>query len=177
MATATEKKHQEFVNQYFLCNLNQTEAYLKVYPKSSYDAARSNSARLIADDNIKAEIDARLAELKMSADEVLIRLAEQARGSLAEFTDIQLMSDLKDHPKAHLIKHLSTDVYEDKLGKLHYKTKFELYDAQAALVHISKIHGIVIDKLKVDLDPAINEALKTAWGIAPKGPNADNSDD
>jgi hypothetical protein len=141
--TSKDKKHQEFVNQYFICNMNQTEAYLKVYPKSSYDSARANSARLIADDSsIRAEIAARLAELKMSADEVLIRLAEQARGSHADFSAVNLREDLKDHPKAHLVKSIVADVHEDSQGRVHHKIRLELYDAQAALVHIGKAHGL-----------------------------------
>lgn len=138
--------------------MNQTEAYLKVYPKSSYDSARANSARLIADDSsIKAEIAARIAELKMSADEVLIRLADQARGSHADFTEVNLREDLKDHPKAHLVKTVVTDVYEDKLGKIHHKLRFELYDAQAALVHLGKAHGLFTDKLKIEDDTLTDE--------------------
>lgn len=135
---ALNTKQTVFVEEYLKC-WNSSEAARR----AGYNG-RSNQigSRLLTNVDIKAQIDERIAELKMSTDEVLIRLAEQARGSLAEFTDVQLMADLKDHPRAHLIKHLTTDVYEDKLGKLHYKTKFELYDAQAALVHIGKAHGL-----------------------------------
>lgn len=150
MATAKEKKHQEFINQYFLCNLNQTEAYLKVYPKSSYDSARANSARLIAEDNISAEINRRLKEKQMSADEVLARLGDMASASHADFAGVNLREDLKDHPKAHLVKTIVSDVYEDKLGKIHHKLRLELYDAQAALVHLGRHYKLFTDSIKVD---------------------------
>lgn len=131
-----DKKHQEFINQYFLCNLNQTEAYLKVYPKSSYDSARANSSRLIADDNIKAEIDARLTELKMSADEVLLRLAQQARGEHSAYLlpngTVNYGAILEDG-KGHLIH---------KVKQTKHGSEVEFYDAQAALVHIGKAHGL-----------------------------------
>lgn len=137
-----DKKHQEFINQYFLCNLNQTEAYLRVYPKSTYDSARANSSRLIADDNIKAEIDARLAELKMSADEVLLRLAEQARGEHSAYLltngTVNYGAILEDG-KGHLIH---------KVKQTKYGNDVEFYDAQAALVHLGKAHGLFTDKVE-----------------------------
>lgn len=156
---ALNTKQTVFVEEYLRC-WNSSEAARR----AGYNGkANVIGPRLLADVSIKAQIDERIAELKMSTDEVLIRLAEQARGSLGEFTDVKLMDDLKDHPKAHLIKHLTTDVYEDKGGKLHYKTRFELYDAQAALVHIGKAHGLfkeTITNLNYDLTKATDEQLQ-----------------
>ena len=75
-------KQQAFVEHY-LRSWNASQA--------ARDAGYSEkSARLIGSENltkpdIQAAIEARLAELKMSADEVLARLADQARGSMADF--------------------------------------------------------------------------------------------
>lgn len=137
-------KQTVFVNEYLKC-WNASEAARR----AGYNG-KSNviGAQLLANLSIKAEVDARIAQLKMSADEVLIRLAEQARGSHADFAGVNLRDDLKDHPKAHLVKTIITDVYEDAKGKIHHKMRLELYDAQAALVHIGKVHGLFTDKIE-----------------------------
>lgn len=75
------KKHQEFINEYLLC-WNQTEAYKRVYPKSSDASARANAARLIANDSISEAIKKRVDERTMSADENLVRLADFGRSDL-----------------------------------------------------------------------------------------------
>lgn len=93
------------------------------------------------DDHLARLREAEFEKHHMGAIEALALLSEQARGSLGDFVDVQLLADLKEHPKARLVKHLTTDVYEDKAGKLHYKTRFELYDAQRAIEDILKIHG------------------------------------
>lgn len=98
--------------------------------------------------HIQAYMKERLDQMAMSAEEALARLGDMASASLADFTDVELLADLKDHPKAYLIKHLTSDVYEDKAGKLHYKTRFELHDAQRAIEDILKIHGKFTDKLE-----------------------------
>lgn len=133
---ALSHKQQVWIENY-LITWNATEAARR----AGYAHPNVEGPKNLVKPSLKARIDARLAELQMSADEALVRLADMARGSLAEFADVQLLADLKEHPKAHLVKTLTTDVYEDKAGKIHYKTRFELYDAQAALRDILRIHG------------------------------------
>jgi phage terminase small subunit len=50
---------------YFLENdgRNQTEAYMRAYPKASYDSARTNAARMLANANIQAEISSQIEGL------------------------------------------------------------------------------------------------------------------
>ncbi len=71
------------------------EAYLQCWNAS--EAARqagyngqSNviGPRLLAKDSIKAAIERRMRELKVSTDEILVRLTAQARGNLAPFFKI-----------------------------------------------------------------------------------------
>lgn len=160
-------KQTVFVNEYLIC-WNSAEAARR----AGYNG-KSNviGPRLLADVSIKAEIEARVKDLLMSADEALIRLSEHARGDLGEFADIQLIGDLKKHPKSSLVKKLTTDVYEDKNGKVHYKTHFELYDAQSALDKIMRYHGLYNDKVELSwrdkLPPDINpdEAINNVRAI------------
>lgn len=154
------KKHQVFLDEYLKC-FNQTRAYLKVYPSSSGEAARANAARLIARDNVKAHLQARLAEIHMSADEALKLTADIARGDVAEIMDVSSvgfsldMTKAKEAGKTRLIKKVKqkTITYlakkESEEDREVVELEVELYDAQAAIRDILKLHGKFTDKVEV----------------------------
>lgn len=168
-AKGINKKHQEFINWY-LQLWNQTEAYKRVYPKSTDAAARVSAARLLTNANISAEIQRRIDEQAMAADEVLYRLADQARGNMGDFVKLNEKGkpyiDLAAASKAgklHLLKKFKTKTRSINLGTpsdeesntelapvtdsliTEVIIEFELYDAQAALVHIGKRHKLFTD--------------------------------
>ena len=64
------KANEVFINEYLTC-FNGTEAYSRAYPKANRNSARANASNLLANPNIKSEIERRLAEVHMSADEAL----------------------------------------------------------------------------------------------------------
>lgn len=76
----------------------------------------------------------------MSADEALVRLAEQAR---AEYSNYLTRAGTVDvdrmvaDGKAHLIK---------AIKETRFARNIEFHDAQAALVQIAKINGLLTDK-------------------------------
>ena len=150
------KKHQLFVDYYLQC-FNATQAYLRVYPSSTTDAARANAARLIATDNVKAEIQARLAEVHMSADEALKLQADIARGDLADFMSIGSMGfslDLdaaREAGKTNLIKKVSQKtIIDGKTDKETHIIDIELYDRQAAIRDVLKVHGRFTEKVELN---------------------------
>lgn len=151
---ALTPKHQEFINQYVACYFNATEAYKRVYPKSSDDAARANAARLIANDNISAEIQRRIDERAMGKDEVLTRLADHARADIRDFLAVSNNGDVAldisaAEGKTHLIKKVtqrhSTRTTKDSVTEDTVLT-LELHDAQAALVQIGKHHKLFTEQ-------------------------------
>lgn len=114
----------------------------------------------MANDSIQALISARIAAIVMSADEVLLRLADQARGSVESFLTIEDgfwkidITKAKTASALHLIK---------KLKEGEHGLEIELYDAQAALVHLGKHLGLFSDRqmnLNVDLKGLTNEQLE-----------------
>jgi phage terminase small subunit len=145
MADLTDKQ-QAFINEY-LKSWNATDAALKAgySPKT----ARSMGAENLTKPYIASEIQQRIAEMKMSADEAITSLADIARGSLADFVNVQAGLPVLDFGKA------------ERAGKMHLLKKitygkgtisFELYDKQAALNTIAKHHGLLNDKIEIDIN-------------------------
>ena len=127
-----------FISEYLQC-FNGTEAYSRAYPKAKRNSARTSAAELLANPNISEVIQARLAEVHMSADEALKLTADIARGDVGEFINDfggVTMDEVRKAGKTRLIKKWKTKTVtingksEDK--EVHTE-EIELYDAQAAL--------------------------------------------
>ncbi len=144
---ALTAKRQAFVDEYLKC-WNASEA-ARI---AGYAVPRQEGHRLLTNADIQEEIRARVSERAMSADEVLIRLAAMARGDMSDF--VSFVPGIKlpflDLARAHeagkfgLVKKL-------KYGK-DGEVEFELYDAQAALVQLGKVHKLFTDKQEVSVD-------------------------
>ncbi len=97
--------------------------------------------RLLRNAKILEVLRRRLAELTMEADEVLARLADQARSSFADFLTPRgnlSLAEARRAGKLHLVHAYS----KGRAG-----TRIELYDTQAALVHLGKHLGLFIEKV------------------------------
>jgi hypothetical protein len=145
-------RHQQFINEYIKLKCsNATEAYRRVYPKSSYEAARANAARLIAIDSIAEAIQQRVNEETMSADEVLVRIAEHGRGDIGEFINLS-PEEIKQSGRSHLIKKftrtITTSIKKDFESTTESFT-VEMYDALAAKTLIGKYHKLWVDRTEV----------------------------
>ena len=138
---ALTNKQKLFIEHYLTC-MNASEAARRA--GYSVVSARSTGSELLTYPDIRAAIEARISEAAMVADEVLARLADQARGTLEDFITISSDGAIVDLDKAR------------KAGKLHLLKKFkedkdgnitvELHDPQAALVHLGRYHGLFLDK-------------------------------
>lgn len=141
------KKHRLFIDELFKCNMNQSKAYCNVYD-CEYNNARARSSDLVAKGNISEEIERRLKEQSMSADEVLMRLAAQARGDIGDLADIGNSTDLAEHPLSPIVKKYKKKVYHPQNGEAYDEVELELYDAHAALVDIGKRHSLFSDRVE-----------------------------
>ena len=134
---ALTNKQRVFVEEYLRC-WNATEAALKAgYSKRTAAVIGSENLKK---PNIAAEIEQAVSERSMNADEVLVRLAEQARGEYAEYIDEWGVVDIKrmhEDGKGHLIK---------KVTLTRHSRTVEFYDAQAALFLLAKANGVVEQK-------------------------------
>src|SRR5437879_5742161 len=107
---ALSAKELVFVEAY-LTTWNATEAARR----AGYRHPNKVGPRKLVEVGIQAEIQGRLAELKMGADEVLVRLAEQARGSIADFLE-EVVIETDDGEARRLLR---VDLSKaERLGKL-----------------------------------------------------------
>lgn len=148
------KANEVFINEYLTC-FNGTEAYSRAYPKANRNSARANASNLLANPNIKSEIERRLAEVHMSADEALKLLSDIARGDIGDFINNFGGVDLvkaREAGKTRLIKKVKTrTITSEKEEKEIVEEEIELYPADAALRDVLKIHGKFKENLNVNL--------------------------
>lgn len=141
MSSLTNKQRL-FIEEYLQC-WNATEAARR----AGY-AGNDATLAVVGYENLRkpkleAIIHQRLAEAAMGADEVLKRLAEQARGLSKDFFTSGGNLDMPTivaEDMTHLVK---------KTRQTKYGLDIELYDAQAALVQIGRAHGLFKDKMDV----------------------------
>ena len=145
---AITRKRRVFIEEYLRCGFNATEAARR----AGYKHPNVKGTQLVKVSEIAAEIDERIQALTMGADEVLLRLAEQARGMGAQYLKEDGTIDfdkLVQDEKQHLVKKVS----DTRQGRT-----VEFYDAQTALVHIGRHHGLFVDKTALT-DPTGEEPL------------------
>ena len=134
-------KQKAFVLEY-IKDWNASQAAIRAGYKPEW--AATNTGKLLNNTKISAAIDEEYEKRAMSANEVISRMTDIARGSGDDYIEVD------KHGYAGL------DLYKmKKAGKLHLIKKYsvtkngttvELYDAQAALVTLGKRHGVFADK-------------------------------
>jgi phage terminase small subunit len=162
------KKQEIFVNEYLQC-FNGAEAARRA--GYSEARARQTAAELLANSDISLQIQARLNEVHMSADEALKLTADIARGDVTEFItgfgniDIDAV---RKSGKGRLIKKIKQKTVT-KIGKGDtdadvevLDTEIELYPADAALDKILKIHGKYSDAPTVNINMSWKEFVESA---------------
>jgi len=148
------KKQRAFI-EYYLQDWNATQAAIKAgYSKRS--AASIGNENLLKPE-IQQEIQRRLSEIAMSADEVLTALAEIGRASVDDIMDVDSSGRLsfnfkraQEQGKLHLIK----SVTPTQAG-----TKVELHDRMKALELLGKHHKLFTDNVNINDGKAIKVRL------------------
>lgn len=146
-------KQRVFVSEY-LIDFNATRAARAAGYAGRY--LHTNASKLLQNTTIAAEIRRCINERAMSADEVLLRTADIARGDLSEWitddgeVDIAAM---RAAGKGHLLKkYKQTRRVTTTKGGGEFETttvEFELYPADAAHDKLMRYHGLYNDKLRV----------------------------
>ena len=159
-------KQRAFVSEY-LIDFNATQAAIRAgYSKKTANVIGPEN---LAKPCIREQIDNHLSERQMSADEVLTRLANIAKGSAEDYLTVDEwghvsldLPRMKADGKMNLIKKYKVT----KQGG----TEIELYDAQGALNSLGKAHGLFVDRSKVEQTGEVT--IKVVYGDSSKSTGA-----
>lgn len=126
----------------FLVTLNKAEAARRAKYKGDSSTLAHIGWENYRKAHIQAYLKAKLDEMAMPANEVLTRLSEQASADMSDFLEfkegIKLpYLDLKTANEKGLLRLVKKFKYNSE-----GQPEIELYDAQAALVHLGKAHGL-----------------------------------
>jgi len=140
MADLTNKQ-KAFIEEY-LKDFNATRAARRAGYGGSAGVLAAQGSRLLKNAKVSARISERLRESAMMADEILMRLSEQARIDISDFLKEYGAIDWEAvDKKGHLVKKI-----------VHTKGKqstIEVYDSQRALELLGKAHGLFKDRVDV----------------------------
>lgn len=142
-------KQRRFIDEY-LQSFNATQSAIKA--GYSENTAYSIGWENLRKPEISEVIERRLQESAMSADEVLMRLAEQARGDIGDYALINNNRDLAEHDLSRIVKKFKRRIWYDQNGERQEEIELELYDAHAALVDIGRKWAIFTDKTSVNVN-------------------------
>ena len=147
--TLTDKQ-QLFVDAYFACGMNATEAAAQAGYSGDRDTLSQQGSRLLSTVKVRARINELLEEFHLTRNEALARLAFMARGSMEDFIDehtgaIDTLKAKRAH-QLHLVKKYKSKVTtfttkDGNEGEI-VETEVELHDAQSAIVNIGKHLGL-----------------------------------
>lgn len=145
MADGLNDRQTAFVNAYLANGFNATRAAIEA--GYSEKTARQQAVRLLTNVYIAAAVKQGLTEYAMPAQEVLARLADQARSTMEDFLDESGDIDLKkarEQGRLHLIKAKSktTTLYGGS-------ERIELYSAQSALEILAKHHALLTENVNL----------------------------
>lgn len=149
------RRQQVFIDEYLKC-FNGSEAARRAgYSEKS---ARQTASDLLAIPYISEQIQSRLDEVHMSADEALKLTADIARGDIGELLDNNGLLDIrlaKNNGKTKLLRKIKQKTVT-RIGKTDddddvevTEIEFEMYPADSALEKILKVHGKFTDRVDV----------------------------
>lgn len=141
-------KQQIFVNEYLKC-WNATEAARRAKYQGNDATLAQVGAENLRKPYIAEIIQTRLKENAMSADEVLSRLANIARGNIADVAHVATSSDVVDLGEdAAVIRKMKRKVTTSKDGETYEDIELEMYSAHGALRDIGRHYGLFTDKVE-----------------------------
>jgi phage terminase small subunit len=144
---ALTDKQMNFVNEY-MKDMNGAAAYLRAGYKCSEDAARVNASRLLTNDNVKAEIATRQAQLQQESN-ISVQWVLTSFKSIAE-------------------RCMQAEEVKDRDGNGTGEYKFDSSGANKALENIGKYLGMFTDKVRMDVSGGLDSTTTDLTGLSPE---------
>lgn len=151
MARLTDKQ-RAFIDQYFLCGMNATQATIE----AGYQVKNRQTAAAIGSENlrkphVRAEIDKRLEENTLRANQVLHILSQQALGDIRYVLNESGQPDIKQaiqNNATNTIKRWRRRKVVNDSGTIE-EIDIELHDPQAAAVHLGRYYRLFTDRVEI----------------------------
>lgn len=163
-------KQRAFIDHYLL-TLNGTEAARMAGYKGDDNTLGVTAHENLRKPKIKAEIQRRLRELTISADETLARVSKQATGTMGDFLTFVAGQPVLDLDKARRIGKLDLiKKYRETETTRHTKDgdmfitirrEIELYPADGAQDRLMRYHSLYNDKMVHTWQQEVIELLKS----------------
>jgi|GEM_PF-2424996 len=166
-----------FLYEYLANGFNATQAYLDTNQTDKTSTAQVEGHRTLRKPKIKELLKRRLEEKAMTADEVLARLADIARGDIGEFIEFDdngvikvSLAKAKRLGLTHLIKKVKSKRIPEKdkeTGDILYtqEVQLELYSSHDALRDIARTLGLFTDNIHATIEGQV--------GVLRTGPDMD----
>lgn len=138
-------RQRAWIDQYFICNMNATEATARAWGAATRASAQAVGSRTLHNPIVAAEIQRRMEESAMSAAEALSRLADQARATFDDLLNDQGNFDLNRARELGKLNSVRRMVFDQRKGEI----VIELVDAQHALELIGKAHKLFTDRVEL----------------------------
>lgn len=145
-------KQLEFINQYFLCNMNGTEAVIQAgYKVKNRQTAASIASENLRKSHIREAIDLRLQENTLSANQVLQILSQQALGDIRyvvnKYGEPDFKLAIKNNATQTIKRWKRRKVITEQTTVEEYD--IELHDPQAAAVQLGRYYKLFTDRVEV----------------------------
>lgn len=149
-----------FVDEYLACGLNATEAARRLHYKHPHVQGPRLRNRL----EIKAAIEERLGERKLSANDVLSRLSDKAEADMAYFLNVGAdgaatldLRKARRNGKLHLVRRV-------KLGKRGRVEAVELHDPRPYLDMLARYYKL----LEPQEESTLADSIDLDWSDTPQ---------
>jgi Phage terminase, small subunit len=151
MARLTDKQF-EFINQYFLCGMNGTEAVIQAgYKVKNRQTAAAISSENLRKSHVREAIDKRLQESTLSANQVLHILSVHALGDMRYVLDEDGVPDMnvaRRNGVTNTVKKMRHRTVITEHTTIH-EIEVELHDPQAAAVQLGRYYKLFTDRVEV----------------------------
>lgn len=150
VTTPLRGKKPAFIEQYFICDFNGTEAARRAGYWGNDCTLAAIASENLRKPNIHAAIKERMQQITMQADEVLFRISQQAAGSMGDFVTIDEGGHIEVNlqqaaqlGKLGLIQELTEITTTDKEGSTTHKFKVKLYSSKDRQYKLSDVQFFV----------------------------------
>ena len=167
-------QQQMFCEHYMMCWNGTKAATLAGYNPAG---ARQQASVLLTKPNIRAYVEAALAEASMGRHEVIARLTEQARADIRDVTNAEGAFDYAKAEENGAIA-LVSEIEQKEFG-----SKVKMVSSQQALSILARFHGLLTDRVEHDFSKlsdadliARAKSVLGGTGAAGLDPSADAPD-